>query len=68
MKTKSSHIVVCMLAVLSAICGSLYAEVVTCVNTGYTTGPVAGSGWSDGMTPSDDKDYLVNNEIGRAHV
>ena len=38
-----------------------YADVVTCVNTGYTTGPVAGSGWSDGLTPSNDKDYLVNN-------
>ena len=48
--------IICHMMFLTA-----YADVVTCVNTGYTTGPVAGSGWSDGLTPSNDKDYLVNN-------
>lgn len=36
-------------------------EYVTCVNIGYTSGPCLPSGWSDGLAPSQEKQYLVLN-------
>ena len=47
----------CAVALLSA--GRAQADVVECTNTGYGTGPVAGSGWSDGNEPSPVNDYVV---------
>ena len=49
--------VACAVALLSA--GRAQADVVECTNTGYGTGPVAGSGWSDGNEPSPGNDYVV---------